>query len=696
MTDVVEPEEDFVIRNSSMRFVLSFLVGTVSLAAAQTSQRISLDDAVVLVDGAEPSYVQYAAKDLASYLSEIAGKTAAVGNSVSAGRKAKAVISVGAKMATAMGADLGTASPEQETSVIRRISRSGADVVVVAGSDPHGTNTGVATLMQMIRADGKAAYLDGPLDLRNKPSFAVRGIHLNGWPLNYPYAFRSWKEADWKKFIDIAWAQRINLFYLWPFMEILPVPLSAEDEAYLQEVRRVVDYAKNQRGMEVWIMQSANRIGTSDCGTPDPRVRPYWVSACQKDMNPADPQQFERVLRSFEAFYKNVNNADAYCFIDSDPGGWPQSPVSDQLEIFNAARKLLDQYSVGGSRTKLVDWMHVGWGRHKFFTSTDSVVAAYDWTDKNPDESDVAFMDGTIRDFKSGLAEPWALIAGQPPYLNPVQKESVLGKTVYLPYGAIESEPAFPATNVGQEKVRKVFDKANQYPGLRGVMGNNQLMLLQFPRTYYFFATAWNKEYENHPEPEVMLDLAEQLYPDHKQLIADSFLALRETDADRINPTLASLGKMVQSGDGGRAGAIGRLLFPDHLEVARNLQMQLEIRAARQSLVTALRGKPDISECARLVENYFDKLLAWNKETGWDKMININVWPQPIYEGGKDLTEAMARLKLEVASGAPYTSYAKVNAFFDGISKDLLQKYGQDSVMVGCIEPFKLAVIQSQ
>ena len=65
------------------------------------------------------------------------------------------MIAVGAKMATAMGADLGTASPEQETSVIRRISRSGADVVVVAGSDPHGTNTGVATLMQMIRADGK-------------------------------------------------------------------------------------------------------------------------------------------------------------------------------------------------------------------------------------------------------------------------------------------------------------------------------------------------------------------------------------------------------------------------------------------------------------------------------------------------------------------------------------------------------------
>jgi hypothetical protein len=694
---VSEPEEDMVTRSLSTRFVLSFLLGTVSLAVAQSSQRVSLDDAVIIVDGSEPSYVQYAAKDLGSYLTEITGKATLASNSTSASRKARTVIAVGAKVAKEMGVDLdSTSQADQDTSVIRLIAKPGTSVVVVAGSDPHGTNTGVATLMQMIQADGKSAYLDGSLDLRTKPSFAVRGIHLNGWPLNYPYAFRSWKEADWKRFIDIAWAQRINLFYLWPFMEILPVPLSPDDEAYLQEVRRLVDYAQNQRGMEVWVMQSANRIGTSDCGTRDPRVRPYWVSDCQKDMNPADPQQFERVLKSFEAFYKNVNNADAYCFIDSDPGGWPQSPVSDQLKIFNAARKLLDQYSVGGSRTKLVDWMHVGWGRHKFFTSTDSVVAAYDWSDKNPDESDVAFMDGTIRSFKSGLPEPWALIAGQPPYLDPVQKESVLGKTVYLPYGAIESEPAFPATNIGQESVRKVFDKANQYPGLRGVMGNNQLMLLQFPRTYYFFRTAWDKGYETHPERDVMLDLAGQLYPDYKEVIADSFLALRESDSERINATLASLKKMVESRNGGRPGGIGRLLFPDHLVVARNLQMQLEIRSARQLLLKSLRGKPDISESARLVENYFDKLLAWNKETGWDKMININIWPHPIYEEGKDLTEAMARLKLVVANGAPYTSYAQVNAFFEGISKDLLQKYGQDSVMVGCIEPLKLAVIQSQ
>ena len=67
------------------------------------------------MDGSEASYVQYAAKDLGSYLTEITGKTAAVSNSVSAGQKAKAVIAVGAKMATAMGADLGTAGQRSKT-----------------------------------------------------------------------------------------------------------------------------------------------------------------------------------------------------------------------------------------------------------------------------------------------------------------------------------------------------------------------------------------------------------------------------------------------------------------------------------------------------------------------------------------------------------------------------------------------------
>jgi hypothetical protein len=283
-----------------------------------------------------------------------------------------------------------------------------------------------------------------------------------------------------------------------------------------------------------------------------------------------------------------------------------------------------------------------------------------------------------------------------PPYLGPVQKESVLNKTVYLPYGTIESEPAFPATNLGLEPVRKVIDKAAEFPGLRGVMGNNQLMLLQFPRTYYFLASLWDYEFRKRTQEEMLLELAGQLYPAHQELVAESFLALRGTDSEQVSSTLMKLDKLFNQGTTGPPGAVGRFLFPDKLAVLRNLRFQLSIRAARQALLKALQAKPDVNECGRLVEAYFDRLLTWNKETGWDKMIDITVWPRPIYEEGKDLTEVLSRLKQILAEGAPYTSYAQIDAFFDRISRRLLQNYAQNSVMVGCIEPLKLAVIQAE
>jgi hypothetical protein len=104
--------------------------------------------------------------------------------------------------------------------------------------------------------------------------------------------------------------------------------------------------------------------------------------------------------------------------------------------------------------------------------------------------------------------------------------------------------------------------------------------------------------------------------------------------------------------------------------------------------------KPDIEESAHLLEDYFDKLLAWNRETGWDKMIDITIWRSPIYEEGKDLHEAMTQLKRVIAQAKPYASYTQTDQFFDGIRRRLLRKYGVDSVMIGCIDPFKMSMIQ--
>jgi hypothetical protein len=214
------------------------------------------------------------------------------------------------------------------------------------------------------------------------------------------------------------------------------------------------------------------------------------------------------------------------------------------------------------------------------------------------------------------------------------------------------------------------------------------------PRTFYFFETAWHLPSKTRTEADVLGDLAGRLYPDQATLIARAYEQLRADDAISIRETADALTAIIARRDPGRTGALGRFLFPDRVTLFGVLKAQLEIRAARQSLIQALRGTPSPTESAALVERYFDALLAWNRGTGWDEMIDITIWRTPIYEEGPDLTEAMTRLRKVIAQGKPYAGYGAIDRFFTPIAERLLAKYGQDSVMVGCIEPFKLALIQ--
>jgi hypothetical protein len=109
----------------------------------------------------------------------------------------------------------------------------------------------------------------------------------------------------------------------------------------------------------------------------------------------------------------------------------------------------------------------------------------------------------------------------------------------------------------------------------------------------------------------------------------------------------------------------------------------------------ALSSKTDRGECERLVENYLDALLAWDKQTGWDRLIKIGIWRSPICSSDKQLAEALSILKRVLGGGASVTNYAPISSFFGPMSRRLVQKYGDDAVMVGCIEPLKLAVIQA-
>ena len=624
-------------------------------------------DAVILVDAEQPTYVQYAVQELAAYLKEITGREPPVTTTFDG--VAGTVVVVGSGVAARLiSAELSVEELGVDGYRLKTLTRDRTTYVVVAGATPKGTKYAVGNLMKRIRAVGTEPLVEGPLDLASRPAFAKRGMHFNGWPFNYPYSFRRWKEEDWNRFVDILAYDGANLFYLWPFIEIMPVPLSEEDEAYLQECRRVIGYAQERHGMEVWIMQCTNRVAKDDCGVIDPKARPYWRPS-QEDLDPANPEHLGRIVASREAMYRILDNADGVCNIDSDPGYLAGSPLKDYLSVLQACRAELDEHNLHGKEAKLVNWMWCGWGlRHERYFDPDHQKA-------------------TIDLLRQGLSEPWWLVNGRFEFLPVCRQAGVLNKTVLLPYGVIEGEPSYPSTNVGIDGIRTAFEKMAACPELAGVMGNVQTPLLQLPHVHYFLSSAWDIDYSRQSEEQVLLDVAGCLYPEHAECVAGAYLALKGTDPDAIWAQADRLDSLVQQDSLGRSGVIGRKLFPDHRIVAQLLVLQLRLRAAQERLGQMLPRAADQEQCSQLVRDYFDAYLAWDTAHGWHALWGWAAWPLGGFTADGRFPAVAARLHQVI--GPP----SEVDAFFDSIERPLASKYGELAVREGCVGPLKRATL---
>lgn len=641
---------------------LAAMFATESIAA----EKVSLDRAAIVIDADQPSFVQYGVEDCAGYLKELTGNNVPVSDKF----EGEGVhILVGPKAVRQIFPQALPQKMDAEEYLLRAASKDGVDYILVSGETSRGTKAALMALMKKIRFAEKSAFVEKPLDVLAKPSFAKRGMHFNGWAFNSPYSFRNWREEDWQRYLDILAYQGVNLFYLWPFIEIMPVPLSPEDQAYLEECRHVVDYAQKKHGMEVWIMQCTNRVAQDRCGVADPRLRPYWRPS-QKDLNPGDPKDFQAIMDSREAMYRILNNVDGVCNIDSDPGYYKGSPLSDYYKVLQGCRALLDRHNLHGKQTLLVDWMWMGWGRD----------------DHNREGLD-QFQQRTIHGLRENLAEPWGLVAGWGSLLQSCQAENVLDKTVLLPYGVIEGEPSYPTTNLQIDDIRKDFDGLKKrFPQLSGGMGNVQTPLLQFPDVFFFTSALSDLDYIKHSQNEVLADLAEYLYPEQKDLIIDSYLAMKESDPAKITAIADQLNELIGQNKLGQPGIFGRKLFPDHRIVAQALVLQLKYRAARQRFVEIKNTPPDAATCERLLKDYFDAYLAWDNAHGWHKLWG---WRQWIL--GQTFDDDLKMSAQEI--GKVLDSEAGVERCFEQIEKELTAKYGEAAVKIGCIAAIKPSVL---
>jgi hypothetical protein len=661
----------------------------------RTQQRIELKRCAIVMDADQPPYVSKITNDLKDCLEQTHHAHVSIASSLEKG--AGAVIAVGKQIARQIaGPSLSLDDLGQEGFIISRREHEGRPVIVVTGNSHPGTKFGVARLLQMIQSDGaKASFIDLPADAsttggpasggKSIPCFEKRGIHPNGWTHNYPYAFHSWREADWQKFIDLQTLQGVNLLMMFSYMETMPVPLSSEDQGYLEEMRRVVEYAQVLNGMEVWLMQAVNRVAKDNCGVLDPWYRPLWRPS-QVDLNPGDPEQFKELAASHEVMYKIVNNVDGICFIDSDPGGWVDSPPEDLLKVFQHTRDCLDRYNLKGKNAKIIHWLWTGWGYRG-------------WEDI---ERTQAEMRDALRIMKAHLAEPWEIICGRAVFLSLCQEESVLSKTIFLPYNTIEVEPSYPHTDLRFSGIRAAFAETAKFQELEGIMANVQAPLLQFPNLYYWHKLAWDPQAQAVNAEDMLMELAELLYPGRKELIPACFKAVRGSSPETIDELGDRLEALSKKKDKIQAGCFGKKLFPDTGILIKILLFQIKFVSARGKFFSMSARPFDRHELQNAMQDFFAAYLDWDLAHGWH-----DLWGYYQDVSSPDWKQwALGGLRLKPPFDPPFAAVLKyihqhlgsgteLDKMFIEITKAMAGKYGSLRVVHACIEPMRRALKNS-
>lgn len=646
-----------------------------AISECQADGSVALDRCAIVVDPAQTSFVQYAVEELSSYLEHATGREVPIAHTDESGAPTR--IAVGPETAQRVLGDLFPAAKfGKEGYLLKSLFQDGVLWIVASGATPHGTKNALSALIKTIRIVDDSASIPAALDRLGKPAYAVRGVHFNGWPLNYPYSFRSWREADWQRYLDLLSYQSVNLFYLWPFVEIMPVPFSAEDQAYLEECRRLIDYAQTKHGMEVWIMQCTNRVAKDHCGTADPRLRPYWRPESQPDLDPGQPDDFQAILASREAMYRILDNADGVCNIDSDPGFCPGSSQDDYVKVLRACRELLDRYNIHGRQAKLINWMLWGWGRQERIQIQGLAEHQRD----------------ALRHLKQGLPDSLWLISGQFPEFLPICREAGFAeRTVLMPYGTIEFEPAYPQTNVQIDAIRNMYNGPDaQSTDVAGLMGNMQTPLLQLPNMFFFTSVLADMDYRNRPEREVLEELAGFVYPSHRELLADAWLGLKATDPRQADTVADRVESMIRQDSFGKLGLFSRKAFPNHRFVAESLLLQLRLRAAQERFLLAATSSAPQTDCEKLLAEFGNAYLAWDTAHGWHDLWGWHTWHLGSLRSDPRFGPTVGALAKSLGDEAA------VNAWFDCVAQTMSARHDAKIIRDGFIAPLKESVLAAR
>lgn len=437
----------------------------------------------------------------------------------------------------------------------------------------------------------------GELHRREEPYFTTRGMYAHQhWAYSYPYALRSWSLDDWRRYIDLLAYLKVNLFQIWSMAAILPCPLSEGDRKYLDTYESIIDYAKNRRGMEVYIGECANNVAETDGGRPAAE-RDYFEVETLK--NPADPGEFEEIMENRRQLYSAASNADGYWVIDSDPGGYEDSPVSEFVDILMGNRALIDTLTDAGPNAKLVYWMWQGWG-------------------KGIPIAERSYKCGeAVELMRDRLKEPWMLLACNETHLEQAAALGLLHKAVFFPYGTVESEPSEPMTRIRFADLYARLNAALSGWDIRRVMGNAQTPFVQIPNIFLLTELAWNGLPAACPDSrEVLEKLARLMSPNAVTELTEGWLALTSEDPESA---VECSRRLMQAAESAEAGPLGHFYGPGVNRLLSDLALQLGFHACACDLTTKMQCSltdPGVDEA---LDNFAHSWRTWRLRHGYSR-----------------------------------------------------------------------------
>ncbi len=459
-------------------------------------------------------------------------------------------------------------------------------------------------------------------------------IHMH-WGYNHPYAARTWHMDDWRYYLSGIKKLGYNLVQIWPMLDTMPLPLTPSDEAHLRKLQHVIELAHREFDMAVWIVLCANTMGNAAAADYAFEERPYFST--ERRINPADAAARQKLLATRRVFLQPLREADGFSIIDSDPGGYEGSSVSEFVQLLADHRQLLGELRPG---ILLNYWMWQGWRD----------------PDKPPPVGE-AYL-APWREALRGLAElnpePWGLLACCREHFQVIREIHLQDRTLYFPYGTIEDEPSFPLTNCDIPRIARAFspqsppagDPAN-YPG--GVMANAQSHCLQLPGTYLFAQFAQGQR----PDEASVVEFAERLIIGMGKHVAEAWCALSSDDQDRVlearNRMTAAHAPIVRVGD------LSGLLLDDPARFLDSLVMQLDCVSAALAANAVLDRSGDPLAAAR---ELYRATTAWADRVGF----------RDYYQGPfrRLLHPVLARLAERLAHGA---HLAAALAEFDALQR---------------------------